>query len=73
MRKSFDERLKEYEGLARYCGVKLPEENRGMDVKKHKRELLEVYDAWSDNLITAEDYFAECFRLCSENIGEIEK
>lgn len=51
----------------------MEEENRGMDVKKQKRELLEVYDAWSDNLITAEDYFSECFRICSENVEEFEK
>lgn len=51
----------------------MKEESAGLRVKRQAVELEKVYDAWSDCLITSEDYFTECFRICSENVESFEK
>lgn len=47
--------------------------SKDLDVAKQKELLDETFVAWSECLITREDYFTECFRICSKNIGEIEE
>ena len=51
----------------------MKKESAGLRVKRQAVELEKAFEAWSDCLITSEDYFAECFEICSKNVLEIEE